>query len=345
MRVSSLGQRDIERSHRTVQDETRAGYVGLRRREESADDELIRVPCGRRARRGQVDVQTVAVVHESVAVRVDEPEGAVPRDAGRQGAHFVADRELRVFRKRARILQWHESDPAGERIDGGAGGKDRVRSLERPGLAERGGESARSVSRSVRGDYLVVDGAVRRAPVVDEEEPSGVEAPGIQDRADRPQCQWERTLKFRSGYRRVSVDRVSLEVEGCLEPGADLVLRRRVPTDARHARTAGAAIEAEIHLGTIARVLSFDARDCPHDGDSTSRTPVVEAVDLREGSRPDEHLPDQESGPDDDRRNRDYQDDPTLPPRHPSRFGGSISSGKNSLRLSPFRPRSQTWSL
>src|SRR5438132_2107023 len=38
MRVSSRGQRNIERSLWTVQDETRAGYVGLRRREESADD-------------------------------------------------------------------------------------------------------------------------------------------------------------------------------------------------------------------------------------------------------------------------------------------------------------------
>src|SRR3989449_5726131 len=317
MRVWSLGQRDIERSHRTLQDETCAGYVGLRRREESADDELIRVPCGRRARSGQVDVQTVAVVHESVVVRVDEPKGAVPGDAGRQGTHFVDDRKLRVCPERAKILQSTEIDPALERIDGGAGGKDRVRSLERPGLAQRGRERAGSVSGSVRGDYLVVDGAGRRAPVVDEEEPSGIEAPGIQDRADRPQRQRERTLKFRSGNRRVSVDCVSLEVEGCLEPGADLVLRRRVADDARHARTAGAAIESEIHLGPIARVLSFDARDRPHDGDGTSRTPVVEAVDLREGSRPDEHLPDQESGPDDNRRNRDHQDDPTLPPRHP----------------------------
>src|SRR5207245_9758089 len=96
MRVWSLWQRDIERSHRTVQDETCAGYVGLRRREESADDELIRVPCGRRARSGQVDVQTVAVVHESVVVRVDEPKGAVPGDADREGTHFVYDRKLRV---------------------------------------------------------------------------------------------------------------------------------------------------------------------------------------------------------------------------------------------------------
>src|SRR5207245_7932010 len=123
--------------------------------------------------------------------------------------------------------------------------------------------------------------------------------------------------KFRSGYRRFSVGRVSWEVEGFLEPGAYLVLRGRVADDARHARTAGAAIESQIHLGPIARVLSFDARDRPHDGEGASRTPVAEAVDLREGSRPDEHLPDQDSGPDDDRRNRDHQDDPTRPPRHP----------------------------
>src|SRR2546422_4244587 len=96
----------------------------------------------------------------------------------------------------------------------------------------------------------------------------------------------------RSSDLRVSVDRVSLEVEGCLEPGADLVLRRRVADDARHARTAGPAIESEIHLGPIARVLSFDAGDLPHNGDGTSRTPVVKAVDLREGSRPNEHVPD-----------------------------------------------------
>ena len=99
-------------------------------------------------------------------------------------------------------------------------------------------------------------------------------------------------MKFRSGYRRVSVDRVSLEVEGCLERGADLVLRGRVADDARHARTAGPAIESQIHLGPIARALSFDARDRPHDGDGASRTPVVKAVDLREGSRPNEHVPD-----------------------------------------------------
>src|SRR3989441_4861544 len=160
MRVSSLGQRDIERSHRTVQDETRAGYVGLRRREESADDELIRVPCGRRARRGQVDVQTVAVVHESVAVRVDEPEGAVPRDAGRQGTHFVHDRKLRVCSERAEILQSTEIDPARERIDGGAGGEDRVRSLERGGLAERGGGRVRGGGRSPCRDEFVGGGGL-----------------------------------------------------------------------------------------------------------------------------------------------------------------------------------------
>src|SRR5207245_11113321 len=103
-----------------------------------------------------------------------------------------------------------------------------------PGLAQRGGDRARWAGGSVGGEYLVVDGAVRRGAVVDEEEPSGIEAPSIQDRADRSQCQRERTLKFRSGYRRVSVDRISLEVEGCLEPGADLVLRGRVADDARH---------------------------------------------------------------------------------------------------------------
>src|SRR2546425_643280 len=148
------------------------------------------------------------------------------------------------------------------------------------------------------------------------EMPAAIEAPGIQDRADRPQPRRERTLKFRSGYRRVSVNRVSLEVEGRLESGADRVLRGRVAGNARHACTAGPAIESQIHRGPVAGVLSFDARNRPHDGDGTSRTPVVEAVDLREGSRPNEHLPDQESGCDDDRRNRDHQDDPTLPPRH-----------------------------
>src|SRR3989441_12090768 len=174
MRVRSLGQRDIERSQRTVQDETRAGYVGLRRRPESADDELIRVPCGRRARRGQVDVQTVAVVHASVVVRVDEPKGAVPGDAGREGTHFVYDRQLRVCPERAKILQSTEIDPALERIDGGAGGKDRVRSLEPPGLAQRGRERAGSVSGSVPGDYLVGGGGGRRAPAVGEGRPSGI---------------------------------------------------------------------------------------------------------------------------------------------------------------------------
>src|SRR5207245_11701593 len=109
--------------------------------------------------------------------------------------------------------------------------------------------------------------AVRRAPVVDEEEPSGIEAPGIQDRADHPQRQRERTLKFRSGYRRVSVDRVSLEVEGCLEPGADLVLRRRVADDARPPPTAGRAIESELHLGPMAPVRSVDRDDLPHHSD------------------------------------------------------------------------------
>src|SRR3989441_12423056 len=173
MRVWSLGQRDIERSHRTLQDETCAGYVGLRRREESADDELIRVPCGRRARSGQVDVQTVAVVHESVVVRVDEPKGAVPGDAGRQGTHFVDDRKLRVCPERAKILQSTEIDPALERIDGGAGGKDRGRSLERYGLAQGRGELVGSVCRSLRGDNRIVGGSVRLGAGVYEEGPTG----------------------------------------------------------------------------------------------------------------------------------------------------------------------------
>src|SRR2546426_6591311 len=54
-----------------------SSHVRLRRREEAADDELIRVPRGRRTRGGQVDVQTVAVVHESIPVRVHEPKRAV----------------------------------------------------------------------------------------------------------------------------------------------------------------------------------------------------------------------------------------------------------------------------
>src|SRR2546422_10951557 len=211
MGVASLRQRDVERSHRTVQDETRAGYVGLRRREEGADDELIRVPCGRRARSGQVDVQTVAVVHESVAVRVDEPKRPVPGDAGRQGTHFVHDRKLRVRPERAEILQSTEIDPAREGIDGGAGREDRVRSLEWCGLAQRGGERVGSVGRSVRGDYLVVDGAVRRGPIIDEEEPSGIEAPRIQDRADRPPRQRGRKPKVPRRYRPDSRDFVYLE--------------------------------------------------------------------------------------------------------------------------------------
>src|SRR2546428_1051558 len=173
MPCSSLGQRDIERSHRTVQDETRAGYVGLRRGEESADDELIRVPGGRGARSREVDVQTVAVVHESVAVRVDEPEGAVPRDAGRQGTHFVNNRKLRVCPEPAEILQSTEIGPARERINGGAGRKDRVRSLERYGLAQGRGELVGSVCRSIRGDNRIVDGFVRFGAVGYVEGPTG----------------------------------------------------------------------------------------------------------------------------------------------------------------------------
>src|SRR3989442_15082383 len=150
MRVSSLGQRDIERSDRAVQDETRASQVGLRSGPESADDELIRVARSRRARRRQVDVQTVAVVHESVAVRVDESKGAVLGDAGRQGTYFVHDRKLRVCPECAEILQSTEIDPACEGIDGGAGGKDRIRSLERSGPAPRGGGGGGGVSRRPR---------------------------------------------------------------------------------------------------------------------------------------------------------------------------------------------------
>src|SRR3989442_6891732 len=173
MGVTSLRQRDVERSHRTVQDETRAGYVGLRRREESADDELIRVPCARGPQSREVAVQTVAVVHESVAVGADEPEGAVPRDAGRQGTHFVNNRKLRVCPEPAEILQSTEIGPARERINGGAGRKDRVRSLERYGLAQGRGELVGSVCRSIRGGNRIVDGSVRFGALLYHVEPAG----------------------------------------------------------------------------------------------------------------------------------------------------------------------------
>ena len=126
MGLGSLAQRNIERPARAVQDETRAAHVGLGCGKEPSDDELIRIPPGRRAGRREVHVQPIAVVDEPVDVRVDEAQRAVPRNAGGQRGHVVDDRELGIRPGRAQKLQRTEVAPTRRRIDGAPGGKGRV---------------------------------------------------------------------------------------------------------------------------------------------------------------------------------------------------------------------------
>src|SRR5207245_10397296 len=131
-----------------------------------------------------------------------------------------------------------------------------------------------------------MDDPVRPRAVVGQQDPAANEAHGIEDRADRLEGRREWTMQFRGGDRRVSVNRKRLEVEGRLESGTDRIGRGRVADDVRRVRALGTAIEAQVHLGAIARVLPHDARDGPFDGDVAYRTRSSEAIDLGEGPGP-----------------------------------------------------------